>query len=46
MEQLVVVRPFGKWRVGDLVNDEATCKEIRDSEQADNVVRVIIPEVQ
>ncbi len=45
MEHLVVVRPFGRWRVGDLVTEPAAVTEVLQSEHADKVVQVQLPEV-
>ena len=43
MQYLVVVRPFGPYRTGDLVTDEKTIEEIVASEHANHVVRIIPP---
>ena len=43
MQQLVVVRPFGAWRVGDVVSDQASMERVLASEQAGHVVRVLPP---
>lgn len=40
MQHLIVVRPFGPWRVGDVVGDQPTIAEILASEHADHVVRI------
>lgn len=40
MHYLVVVRPFGSYRIGDVVTDEETIERIMASEHADHVVRV------
>lgn len=44
MEHLIVVRPFGPWRVGDVVSDGGRIEAILASEQADHVVRIQPPE--
>ncbi len=44
MQHLIVVRPFGPWRVGDVVSDQSTIQEIVVSEHADHVVRINPPE--
>ncbi len=44
MQHLIVVRPFGPWRVGDVVSDQPTIQEIAVSEHADHVVRINPPE--
>lgn len=41
---LIVVRPFGPWRVGDVVSEQASIDKILASEQADHVVRIHPPE--
>ena len=43
MQHLIVVRPFGPWRVGDLVGGEAAA-EVLASEHAEHVVRFQPPE--
>ena len=43
MQHLIVVRPFGPWRVGDLVSDEQDVERILASEHAQHVVRVNLP---
>ena len=40
MQHLIVVRPFGPWRIGDVVSDGAAMFEILGSEHADHVVRI------
>ena len=40
MQHLIVVRPFGPWRVGDVVDDAEKIKGILGSEHSDHVVRV------
>ena len=44
MQQLIVVRPFGPWRIGDVVGDAAEMFEILGSEHAEHVVRIQAPE--
>ncbi len=44
MQHLVVVRPFGPWRIGDVVTDEQTIEQTLVSEHADHVVRIAPPE--
>lgn len=44
MQHLIVVRPFGPWRIGDLISDEATIERVLASENADHVVRFHPPE--
>lgn len=41
---LAVVRPFGPYRVGDLVTDPAEAARLLASEQAACVVRVYLPQ--
>lgn len=41
---LIVVRPFGPWRVGDVVSEQSSIDKILGSEQADHVVRIHPPE--
>jgi len=43
MQHLIVVRPFGPWRIGDVVSDEAGIGAVLASEQADHVVRIHLP---
>ena len=45
MQHLIVVRPFGPWRIGDVVSDAAAMFEILESEHAEHVVRIQPPEV-
>lgn len=40
MQHLIVVRPFGPWRIGDLVTDQPNIEKILASEHADHVVRI------
>ena len=40
MIYLVVVRPFGPYRVGDVVRDEAEIEGVLGSEHAGHVVRM------
>ena len=42
MEHLVVVRPFGLFRVGDVVADQAVIARVVASEHGDHVVRVVL----
>ena len=44
MQHLIVVRPFGPWRIGDLINDDSTIQQVLASEHADHVVRFHPPE--
>jgi len=44
MLYLVVVRPFGAHRVGDLIRDEGEVEQVLGSEHAGSVVRVQPPE--
>lgn len=44
MQHMIVVRPFGPWRVGDVVSDQPTMQQIAASEHADHVVRIKPPE--
>ena len=43
-EALAVVRPFGAYRVGDLVTDPAEVARLLASEQAASVVRIQSPQ--
>ncbi len=43
MHYLVVVRPFGSYRIGDIVSDEKTIQEVLASEHAECVVRIVPP---
>ena len=40
MQHLIVVRPFGPWKVGNVVSAAADVAEILGSEQAAHVVRI------
>lgn len=40
MQHLIVVRPFGPWRIGDLVSDQSSIEKIQASEHAEHVVRI------
>ena len=44
MQHLIVVRPFGPWRVGDVVSDAQSITAIVESEHASHVVRINPPE--
>jgi hypothetical protein len=44
MQYLVVVRPFGPYRIGDVVTDEQSVERIIASEHAEHVVRITPPE--
>lgn len=46
MQYLVVVRPFGAYRIGDVVTDADAVQRILTSEHADHVVRITPPEGQ
>lgn len=43
-EALAVVRPFGTYRVGDLVTDPAEVARLLASEQSASVVRIQSPQ--
>jgi hypothetical protein len=43
MLYLVVVRPFGPYRVGDVISDDESIRQILASDHATNVVRVHPP---
>lgn len=43
MQYLVVVRPFGSYRIGDIVTDEQSIERIMSSENAEHVVRINPP---
>lgn len=43
MQYLVIVRPFGSYRIGDIVTDEPTIEKILSSEHAAHVVRIKPP---
>ena len=43
MQHLIVVRPFGSWRVGEVVDDGEKIEAILGSEHADRVVRINPP---
>ena len=40
MEHLVVVRPFGPYRTGDVVSDQSSIEQILASEHSGHVVRI------
>ena len=44
MQHLIVVRPFGSWRMGDVVTRCDGVEKILASEHADHVVRITPPE--
>ena len=44
MQHLIVVRPFGPWRIGDVVTEQASIETIVASEHAEHVVRIHPPE--
>ena len=44
MQHLIVVRPFGPYRIGDAVTDEKIIERIMASEHATHVVRIVPPE--
>ena len=44
MQHLIVVRPFGSWRIGDVVSEEESMEAILSSEHSENVVRIVPPE--
>ena len=44
MQHLIVVRPFGPWRIGDLINDDKTIASVLASEHGGHVVRFHPPE--
>jgi hypothetical protein len=43
MQYLVVVRPFGSYRIGDLITDEPTIEKILSSEHSARTVRIKPP---
>ena len=43
MLYLVVVRPFGPYRIGDVVTDEQSIERILSSEHSEHVVRISPP---
>ena len=43
MQYLVVVRPFGSYRIGDIVTDAQSIQKIISCEHADHVVRISAP---
>lgn len=43
MQYLVVVRPFGAYRIGDVVTDEQSAEKILSSENAEHIVRITPP---
>ena len=43
MLYLVVVRPFGSYRIGDVVSDEQSIERILSSEHSESVVRINPP---
>ena len=43
MQYLVVVRPFGAWRTGDLIVDLPSVERVLGSEHAGHVVWVRLP---
>ena len=43
MQYLIVVRPFGSYRIGDVVTDGKTIEQILGSEHGDHVVRITPP---
>ena len=43
MQEVVVVRSFGPYRVGDVVTDQKELEKIAGSEHVDHVVRVTLP---
>lgn len=43
MQYLVVVRPFGAWRTGDLIADLPSVERVLGSEHAGHVVWVRLP---
>jgi len=44
MQYLVVVRPFGPYRIGDVVTEAESVERILESEHAEHVVRITPPE--
>lgn len=44
MQHLIVVRPFGPYRIGDVVTEEKSIERILASEHAGHVVRITPPE--
>lgn len=43
MQYLIVVRPFGSYRTGDVVTEEQAIEKILDSEHSAHVVRILPP---
>ena len=43
MHYLVVVRPFGSYRIGEIVSDEKIIQDVLASEHAESVVRIVPP---
>lgn len=43
MQHLIVVRPFGPWRIGDVVSDQPSIEAILGAEHAEHVVRITPP---
>ena len=44
MQHMIVVRPFGPWRIGDVVTEQPTMDRILASDHANHVVRINLPE--
>ncbi len=44
MQHLIVVRPFGPYRIGDVVTDDKSIEAIMASEHAGHVVHITPPE--
>ena len=44
MQHLIVVRPFGPYRIGDVVSDQPSIDRILASEHAAHVVRITPPQ--
>jgi hypothetical protein len=40
---LVVVRPFGKYKIGAMIEDPAQIQATLKGEHAHNVVRIVVP---
>ncbi len=43
MQYLIVVRPFGSYRIGDVVTEEQAIEKILGSEHSAHVVRILPP---
>ena len=43
MQYLIVVRPFGSYRIGDVITDEQAIEALLGSEHSAHVVRILPP---